>query len=369
MKAVTNSSLILFFLTAVISISKAQDYSVVKDFESEWKVYQNERYIPFSSKTGKVSTIYFLLEANKFSGSFLHVRSAEPISIFINNQLAVNSNVAINLSLDSLRDVFQSSVWQVSIHQNKIQTGGLKTIILSKSIEILSPPELSLRFSSFRDFAIIGMLILMIMLIVVIQLNPKLASDYFSVIKIFSVYEGEDSQAHSRITSSINILFYVYSSLMLAYYLMIVFHFLPTRYATALFFQTTTFWDAFIQWLELSLLVLGVFFLKIVLVYGLSFVFGMRDIGGIHFFNWVRVLLGVFGVLTMVLFLYFISHGHSEGFYVFLLGTLSWVLAGWTVLIILKLHRQMGHSMFHLFSYICATELIPFLITIKVLYY
>jgi hypothetical protein len=90
------------------------------------------------------------------------------------------------------------------------------------------------RISSFRDFAIIGVLILMIVLIVITQLNPKLASDYFSVTKIFSVREGEETQTYSRITSSINILFYAYSSLMLAYYLMIIFHFLSPHYTIAL---------------------------------------------------------------------------------------------------------------------------------------
>jgi len=369
MRVFSNSLLILFFSCAAMSKSAGQDYAVIKDFENEWRVYQNERYEPFSEKRGKANTIYFFLEANRFSGTFFRISSPEPITLFINGQLAAKSKTGLNLSVDSLRGAYHSQVLQVSIHQDGIYEGGLQTLIQSKVREPSTLNEVSSRFSSFRDFAIIGMLVLMIMLIVIIQLNPKLASDYFSVTKIFSVREGEDSQAYSRITSSINILFYVYSSLMLGYYLMIVFHFLPLQYTAALLFQATSFWEAVFQWLELSLIVLGLFFLKIMLVYGLSFVFGMREIGGIHFFNWVRLLLGVFGVLTIVLFLYFITHGHREGFYIFLLTIMSWVLAGWTILIIFKLHRQMGHSMFHLFSYICATELIPFLITIKVLYY
>jgi hypothetical protein len=53
---------------------------------------------------------------------------------------------------------------------------------------------------------------------------------------------------------------------------------------------------------------------------------------------------------------------------VILLQIISWILIGWMFLIILKLSKRMNHSKFHLFSYICATELIPLLITIKVLY-
>jgi hypothetical protein len=72
--------------------------------------------------------------------------------------------------------------------------------------------------------------------------------------------------------------------------------------------------------------------------------------------------------LTVILFFYFVLHGQNENFHVILLKIISWLLVGWMFLIILKLSRRMSHSMFHLFSYICATELIPLLITIKILY-
>lgn len=370
MKAFSISLLSLIFCCSISAVTTAQRLSIIKDFKKEWKIFQNERYQPFEDKKGKVSSIYFSINTNEYPDNpSFRISSPETITLFINGQL-IKKGLFINLNIDSLKAVLGSGVLQVTIYQKAIQESGLQTVLESKISETLPDTEFrEQQFSSFRDFAIIGMLILMVMLIVIIQLNPKLAADYFSVTKIFSMREGEDSQAYSRITSSINILFYAYSSLMLSYYLMIIFHFLSPHYAIALAFEATTFWEAIFQWLELSLLMLGLFFLKIVLVYGLSFVFGMREIGGIHFFNWVRLLLGVFGVLTVILFLYFISHGYRESFYGFLLGMMSWVLAGWTVLIILKLSRQMDHSIFHLFSYICATELIPFLITIKVLYY
>ncbi|MBL0742144.1 DUF4271 domain-containing protein [Chryseolinea lacunae] len=343
-----------------------QDYTVLKDLHAEWQVNQGDAFEPFNKKSD-VSTVYFWIEAAKFPGVVLHVNSTEPFSLFVNGQLAAQHSTGLYLKIDSLRKIFRTPVLQVGVHQAKIKEGGLQTTL--ETVSPASSTDVSpLKFSSFRDFAIVGMLILLTMLVIIIKLNPKLTSDYFSITKIFSMREGEESQVYSRITSSINILFYAYSSLMLGYYLVIIFHFLPAHYSAALAFQADTFWEAMRQWLELSFIVLTLFFMKIVLVYGLSFVFGMREIAGIHFFNWVRLLLGVFGILTIILFLYFVTHGQREGFYVFLLSVMSWLLAGWTLLIILKLQRHMGHSMFHLFSYICATELIPFLITIKVLY-
>ncbi len=371
MKAFSPTRLLLVFFVLTCAAATAQELTVIKDFRNEWEVFQNERYLPYAERRGSVNTIYFSIESNVYpANTFLQVSSSEAVALFVNGQLITKTDVPLALRLDSLREVVHATVLQVSIFQRKINESGLHTTLASRQAATGPDADLTpIQFSSFRDFATVGFLILMVMLIIIIQLNPKLAADYFSVTKIFSMREGEDSQAYSRITSSINILFYAYSSLMLGYYLMIVFHFLSAEYTIALTFEAHTFWEAIVRWIELSLVILTLFFLKIILVYGLSYVFGMREIGGIHFFNWVRLLLGVFGVLTIVLFLYFISHGDREGFYDFLLGIMSWVLAGWTILIILKLSRQMDHSIFHLFSYICATELIPFLITIKVLYY
>lgn len=360
---------LLGILLLGISEAAAQDYTVKKDFESEWKVFQNDKYEQFE-KAGRSRSIVFNVEIANYRNDYLLLESYVPFTVFINGQLVENSNKPLRLRIDSLNSIFHGSSWQVGVFSENIKSGNLRTLIVSKTAKSSSGTDpLPTSISSFRDFAIIGVLILMIVLIVITQLNPKLASDYFSITKIFSVREGEESQTYSRITSSINILFYVYSSLMLGYYLMIIFNFLPPQYRSAVFFQSSTFGEAVMNWLELSLIVLVLFFVKIVLIYGLSFVFGMGQIGGFHFFNWVRLLLGVFGVLSIVVFLYFISHGQREGFYFFFLSTMGWVLAFWIVLIVLKLWRQMDRSLFHLFSYICATELIPFLITLKVLYY
>ena len=361
---------ILFLLLLLnLGTADAKDYTIVKDFRPEWQIYQAERYVPFNSSKGKIGTIYFWLEPAKIGGNILRVVSNEPYTIFINGQLFTNRNVGIDLRIDSLQQIFQTPVLLVGIHQEKIREGGLQTLLLSPSpLSTQSMEELPMRFSSFRDFVIVGMLILVSVLIVVVQLNPKLASDYFSIIKMFFMREGEESQIYSRITSSINILFYVYCSLMIGYYLMIIFRFIPAHYVVALGFQSDTFGGAMFLWIKLSAIILLIIFFKVVLVFFLSRMFGLTEIAGIHIFNWIRLLLVVFGSLTLLLFFYFILHGQNENFHIVLLKIISWLLVGWMFLIILKLSRRMSHSMFHLFSYICATELIPLLITIKVLY-
>jgi hypothetical protein len=344
----------------------AQQYAVRKDFASEWTYFEEGKYEAFTG-TEKVSTIYFRLDASKFQHDLLAVSSPQPFNLFIDGKLA-GTGTRLHLDIDSLAGIFSPS-FTVAIRQKRIWQEDLSTRVLTRAPQQASTEEqLVPRNTSFRDFAVIGLLVLVMLVITIIRLNPKLASDYFSVIKIFSMREVDDSQVYTRITSSTNILFYIFCSLMLGYYLMIIFHFLPTEYTTALLFKGEDFPMAMLQWLELSLIVLGIFFVKMTLVYGLTSLFGVPEAAGTHFFNWVRVLLVVFGTVTIIMSGYFIMHGQHAGFFYGLLQFFGWTLVLWMVLIIFKLSSKMSHSLFHLFSYICATELIPFLITLKVLY-
>ncbi len=358
----------LVLLASVFAVN-AQQLLEVKNFRSDWLVYQQNLYQKFDP-TKKVNTIYFWLETTKYAGSTLRISGSNQATIFINGKLATKPNtLAVRLPIDSLRNLYQTPNLLVGIYEPRGHFRNIETVVESLvAEEPLRDVIETLSFSSFRDFVIVGLLILLVMFIVVVQLNPKLASDYFSVTKIFSRREGDDSQVYSRITSSINILFYAYCSLLLGYFLILVFHFIPTHYQLASLFYSNSFADALWSWFRLSGLLLAIFFLKIMLVYGLSLLFGIKDVAGLHFFNWIRLLLLIFGGLTTVLVIYFISRGQSVQFNIFLVRLIAWILVGWMLLIFLKLSGRVGHSMFHLFLYICATEFIPFLILIKVLY-
>ncbi len=345
----------------------AANLIVKKDLKTEWKVFQDNKYVSFSEAQGSISSVYFLLNVAEFGQDALFIKDTDPFSLFVNGKFVANTK-QITLKIDSIGKVFSSTAITFAIHKEGGITKTLVTEIKSTSPPVKSDEALIHRSTSFRDFAIVSFMILIIMLITIVRLNPKLASDYFSITKIFSLRESEDSQVYSRITSSTNILFYIFCSLMLAYYLIIIFHFVPEHHPIAFLFQSESFGMAMLQWLKLSGIVLTAFFIKIILVYGLTAMFGANELAGVHFFNWIRVVLIFFGALTIVLSIYFIMHGQQIKFFSVLLQLLSWVLVGWMILIALKLSSKMGRSMFHLFSYICATELIPFLITLKVLY-
>ena len=364
-----NNLFVVFILALALFQNRATfaQLEVSKDLKSEWSHYHEGKFIPYLE--GRVSTdvVYFQIPASLHGGDYLSISGVEPINVFINNKLAATGTELI-LDVDSLSRVFYADVLRVAIHQAGFSENTVTTLLVSRSRSASEGADNYFRPEYFfRDFGILAGLILTVLVVVIIRLNPKLAGDYFSIGKIISLREDE-SQVLTRIGNSTNILFYVYSSLLLGYFFMIVFRFLPDDYHLPLFFQADSFSGAILQWLKLSSIILLILVIKIVLVLNLSYLFGITEVGGIHFFNWIRMIVVFFGILTAIVFVYFISHGYDANTHGFFLKLVVWLTGGWMVLIFLKLSGRANASMFHLFSYICATEVIPFLFIIKVLY-
>ncbi len=333
-----------------------------------WLTYENGKYVNSDAGFFSGNTVYVKLVPNDLEGSSLIIRSGRPWSIFVNGKLAGEGNGVRQFRLDSLNLIYATGELLVAVYQPGLNTRDMKILLTKKEPQVRSKLPPAKPSTYFRDFVILGGLIIIIIFLIVSRLNPKLASDYFSVDRIISVREADDAQSNARLTSSNNFQFYILSSLLLAFYLIVISNHLPAGYALPLYFQADTFALLFGQWIKLSLVILIIFFGKIVIVYSLTRLFGMKGLARVHFFNWMRLLLIVVGAASVIVFIYFILRGQSETFFEIFLSLIVVTLVGWVFLIFMKLNGKTEHSVFHLFSYICATEIIPLLVTVKVLF-
>jgi hypothetical protein len=355
----------IFFVASTVV---AQDVAFENPVDVEWLERADESFVKIEESVSG-SVIYLNVRVPHSSGKeLLLIRGISPFTLFINNKLVMTGRKAL-LPLDSLSRIYASSQLLVAVHQDGLNRKTLTTQVVNrKKANAADVPTAEIRPSyALRDFSVIGALLLSVLVASVIRLNPKLASDYFSFPKIFSFRE-DDSQLNTRIGSSTNIIFYVYCSMLLGYFMIIILQFVPDHYRLTIHFGADSFGELIIQWSKLSGIIFILLILKIIIIMIFSYLFGISEFGGIHFFNWVRLLIVFFGALTLFLFVYFISHGNEQNMYVLSLKLVAWLLGGWIILIFLKLSSKSGGSLFHLFSYICATELIPFLFIIKVLY-
>lgn len=342
--------------------AQAQQLTVLQDLQTDAREYVDGEYRRIDG-SDPLPTAYFLLDASAYPGAYLQLYATRPFDLFVNGKLAGAGMRGGLYDLDSIKIQFASPQLVLAVRQTQGSARAVRVRVVSKTPPELLPGVAIEAKTSFRDFVVVAALMLLILFIIVVRLNPKLTSDYFSLNRIFSLREMDDNQIYSRITSSANILFYVFCSLMGGFCLTVIFQFTSVTPV-----DTGRFGVLFLEWIQLSIIVLALFFFKILLVYSLSGLFGMRGIAGVHFFYWIRVLLLMACVLTVTLFLYFISRGQRVGIYETMVWIITVVLMMMMVFVFLKLIRRADCSIFHLFSYICATELIPFLITIKLLH-
>lgn len=340
--------------------------TVIRDLRNDWQYLESGKYKAYTNQ--KTKAIYFTIDATRYKGYFISVEEENPFTVFINNKLIVGKEEGqCLLNLDSLSRLYSSSMFFGIYQRNGI--GKLKATI-EAPISVVQPLANTLREQSyFLDFSILAALFLFAYFIALLNANPKLTLDYFNVTKIFSVQEREDDLLNSRVTASVNLLFYLFGSLFTAFTLLIIFHFGESLIPLALYFKIESLSGGFIQWIKLSALISLLLILKLLLIYFASFVFHLKDTSSIHFFNYMRVLLLIFTLVGIGCTVYFMIHGQRSAFYLGLLwmGVIIFILGD--LMIYFKLLAKASFRGFHLFSYLCITEIIPLVILIRILLY
>ncbi|HRK53770.1 MAG TPA: DUF4271 domain-containing protein [Cyclobacteriaceae bacterium] len=358
---------IIFFSTVVGFSQPLIEHPVVTDLQKDWKVFsegQFESYEPhFYTKD---RTIYFEVDPGRYSrGSYLEINGARPFSVYINYQQIAFERKFISLNLDSLRTKIPEP-WLLSVYHSK-GLSWLQTKVVSPSV-LRSDIGNSLRAPEFYlDFSIIVSVLLLIYFTVLLRTNPRLTLDYLNFIRLFSIQEREDTLLNSRISASVNILYYLFSSLVAGFSLLTIFHFGANLIPISESFAANSFGQSFLQWFKISGMIFIVLLAKLILLLSLARLFDFRDAPSPQFYNYVRLMFFISILSGLVCICYFVFKIQSPEAYSFLIGAIVLLLIVWVVVIGLKLMRRSTFRFFHLFSYLCASELIPIVILVKVL--
>jgi hypothetical protein len=353
-----------FFVILHYSVAQ-ENFLEIKDLRSEWLVYANNTYKPYAEREENSPVIvYFVLDAKVYKGSRLLLVSNQAFSVFLEGVLVQDQVMRLNASVDSLIYLFNKNPLFIGVHQHGgIDNESLKTSIGAKlpSFGISEAGPLDRNENTLQNLTVVALLILLVFFSVMLKLNPRLTAHCFSAAKLFSIREGDESQSLNRIGNWGNILFYVFASLLTSFLLLLLRHdqlLEPTK--------DSDFLVVFLRWAELGILVLSVFFVKALVLKMLSVVFNFREQMGFQFLNFIR-MVSLSMILLMVSELFYGTLVPDGGLIIFY-TVFPWILFGWLILVFIKLLNRVHVTVFHLFSYICLTELLPILFVVKVLY-
>ncbi len=355
------------FIFLLFSFSGAQAQEIASgaqvDLRERWLVYQSGQWVLFNNQTP--SSIFFWVDGRKEKGNFLSIDGKHSFSVFINSKLISQKKGKVKLSIDSLSRIYSSQLF-VGV----FAPHGVHQIHTNIEKNQLSKLEAQLRKGSyFLDFTILASLILIVCFVLFLRTNLALTFDYLDVMKLFSFQDRDESTLTLRIASSVNLLIYLFGSFFLALMLLISLHLMGNQVSLAKTFPIHSAAQGFWQWLILSLIIFGLLLVKLLWLVILSAIFGFRDTVSLQFFNFVRVILISVCLLSALSTLYFTIGVQQENYFFHLLTILSLVFALGTAIMYFKLLAKMPFHFFHLFSYLCASEIIPLMVLVKVFFY
>jgi hypothetical protein len=332
------------FVFVLIGAHAFASDSIQVDLKKSWLMMEAGKFVPHSGE-GRVAYID-LAELN--SGIIL-ISGRQNFDVFVNNRLIARRANHFKMPVG-----------------NSVDGRGVLSVFSDNGVDRLSlsllrpaePDFFGQKPSSVSSALIVLTILLTASLILLIRTNGSAAIEYFNFIKLFSLRASEDSGTTMRITSTSNVFYYLFCSALIAVNLYVLY--------TGNILLSLSFGTVLLGIFKLLILVFGVLISKILLISLLAGIFKLTDFGPTQFYNYVRLLLVSFMACSALLMILVMFNADYSAWF----SRLSYFIVGMSIVFVgitfLKLMARGGFTVFHLFSYLCASEIIPLIILLNV---
>jgi len=332
-------------------------------------VQEQQQFIAFGDRDpDAVTTVYFTIVPAQFKNQHLNIQCPEKWQLFVNGNLIFSGVGNVLFAVDSITHE-PGEPQLLGVHV----TNGVRHVNTSIVSMGRTLPENGLQIplrppTFFRDYGIIAAVFLILFFLLLYRTNTQLTVDYFSFSKIFSASERNETQLASRITSSANLLFYLFCALLTGFLLSAIFYSAGPFFRAANSIKMDSMLSAFGVWGKLSAFILALLAAKLTIVLLFSTLFNLKETISFQFFNFLRFVL--FTALTMAVLslVFFTFRVDASVFYERLIVLGLVLLSLGSFMVLAKLLGKARFSFFHLFSYLCVSEFIPLVIIIKIFY-
>ena len=233
------------------------------------------------------------------------------------------------------------------------------------SADIFSTPLK--RNNAFGQFFLMASVLILILYTILRNLYPRMAIDFFSISRTVSSRNLDEVIFKLRYMEKYNLWIVSLHALVFSFLLLSMGHLTDVLFIPFLDVPDSLP-GSFAKWLMVAVILAFLITSQNVLLSIFNGVFGF-DFRSIHFYNHIRYSAIIGGIFLIVIFIFYQGFKiESGGFYT----TLVYIITGLLILrlffVFQKLMSSRSNTILHLFSYLCATELIPLVIVIKVLF-
>ncbi len=336
-----------------------------QDQEIRYYEYDNnlKSYVPAVDLEERVS---FFTKTEDGSNAYLNICFPEETSIFINNLLVysgVESNCN-NYSLDSLHSQFKTDSVFFTIYSERGLEALKSTIVFPRDVESDSLLLARRENSPEKDFFIIATLLVLFLIgLWRLDLNAQ-SIGHINVSNLLAVRVRDSSMYNTTFFQIDNLKFFgilsVISGLTVMYFNL---HFTKL----ILMYNPDTVFSLVLSWIVNSGAYFVFLYIKFLLVTFFSEVYNFRSFRYIQYYDFIRFLfLGAIFIFLMVA-VDFISGGlFAQSLFIWTLYFSTLILLVYVILTFQKLNKLFSNKKLHLFFYLCATEIIPIILIVKI---
>ena len=372
-KKVNRIVLIVLILFSYTTHAFAQNKEV-EDLRSEWLVMaeSEESFLPYVEGLVRPKTIHFFLDLNRYRDYSLSLTMPTGASLLFENKITFVSTqqCTISYNIDSLIGLYPKDKILVSVYGEDIAFNQIETSIIDATSTASWRNEkrgydVNLREkTSNKDFYIISILIVLVIVLFVRRALKNVFFEYFSFQKSFAIKPRSEGLFSIGIFSTTNLLVLLLYGVASGFSIVTMTLVLSDGFFRQYEIESTS--DLILLGAGLSVFLIFLMLFKYFLVRVVSEIYRLKKFHMIQYYDYFRITL----FLTVIFFVLSIVNlsiggGYLEEYRKLFLTVFILMLLLRPVLILFKLNKLTGYKNMHLFSYICGTEIIPLIIVLK----
>jgi len=361
----------IFFLFLVFGFSflpkgKAQ---VLENYGEQWEISGRKSWFDSDDR------LFLQLDLNSFPNSYFSFQFPEETVVFLGEKLWLftDSDTTFITSVKSLKAVSDSSSVTLTLFKSGISLDEVsaKKLIQPNEIQLdnhTGEIDFQKRASSerqqIRDFFIFALLLILLFVTLYKIAYPFIFSMMTRPISLLNAEDFSDSGSLQKFFSFDILVFVLIVNLMSSLGLIL----------GALLFKVDwlesrldiTFQNLLIVWLIGSLILLMLTIIKFTAIRIIAYLFELNKIEFPHFFYLLRlVMIAISGLILILAYFLMNNYDFAKSAVGFSFSVFFWFYVIGVLVLFFIMMRRLSFKKYHLFTYLCIAELVPFLIIAK----
>jgi|GEM_PF-4856062 len=363
---------IIFISLGCFDDTNGQEYQRYKDLDGSWYYFDDSQRHRSYELSDNENEIFLTIDRSVPDSAYLRMVIGANTSIFINKKIVAftGSRVMLNYRIDSLFERYNTSGGdQLTImlqHKSKVRVKS-SAIVRPAQLSETATPKPYLRSETNYENVLIVLILILLSLFTYIKIDHgDIWRGYMKWSRILLSHKDQGDNLYKMRPFEKGTVIIIFAYAVLGATAILGFFYLSAfSLPMATYFQTGGVLSVILKWLILVFVLLVLAYGKYFLVKSFTRLFDFKRASRIHFYNHIRMSMVIL-IALMALQLIVIFGFHKITLFNWFTNTMVILLLLKSVLISMKLIKISTYRMFHLFSYLCATEIIPAIILVKI---